>query len=306
MAARDVSDQEQFAAVFTAQENRRELDCLSRIRLHLVTLRRARVGPEWSTRGRPRNDGCHHVHFVCDGEAEVRFAEGRLALRPRRVYWLPAHVPFHCTCRRFYSHYFLTLRCEWAGGIDLFGLQRRPLCLGAWDPGAFLGAWRRRPLGLNAYWQLQGFLQQAFAGHFDRLDASVQRALRMHAEFGRVFDRLEQGGNAALQVKDLARLQGICVSAFSRSFLDRFGISPKTYLNRRLNAAACDLMLGTDLQAREVAKRLGFADEYYFNRFFSKMNRISPLRYRRRILREAGRRHADEPPGPGRTSRRER
>jgi AraC-like DNA-binding protein len=297
MDTRDMNDLEQFAAVFTAQENQRELDCLSRIRLHLLTLRRARVGPEWSTRGQPRNDGSHHVHFVCDGEAEVRFEGGRLALRPRRVYWLPAHVPFHCTCRRFYSHYFLTLRCEWAGGIDLFGGQRRPLCLGTWDPGAFVGAWRRRPLGLNAYWRLQGFLQQAFAEHVDRLDENVQQALRMHAEFGRVFDRLDRGGIASLHVADLARIQGVSLSAFSRSFRDRFGISPKTYLNRRLNAAACDLMLGTDLRARQVADRLGFTDEYYFNRFFSKMNRISPQRYRRRFLGNAGCRRAIAPPG---------
>jgi AraC-like DNA-binding protein len=290
MAVRDVSNMEQFAAVFSRRENQRELDGLSRIRFYLIALRYARVGPEWSTAGTPRSDGCHHMHFVVDGEAEVRFEGGRLALKPGHVYWLPAHVLFHCTCRRFYSHYFLTFRGDWVKGIDLFWGQPRPLCLGRWSPGDFVGQWRHRPLRLNAYLRLQGFLEQALAEHFDQLDSTVQRAVRMYADFGRVFDLIDRRLSAALQVADLARAQAVSLNAFSRSFRRHFGISPKTYLNRRLNAEACDLMLSTDLRAREIADRLGFADEYYFNRFFSKMNRTSPLRYRRRFRGVTGRR----------------
>jgi AraC-like DNA-binding protein len=286
MAVRDVNDQALFPAVFTRKESQRELDCLAHIHFNLIALRYARVGSEWNTEGSPRNDGCHHVHFVCDGEARVRFEGGQLALKPGHVYWLPAHVLFHCSCRSFYSHYFLTFRCEWVKGLDLFWDLRRPMCLGKWIPKAFQGQWRQLPLSLNAYLRLQGFLQQAFGEHFDQLDSTVQRALLMHADYGRVFGLIEQRLDAALQVADLARAHGVSLNAFSRSFRRDFGVGPKTYLNRRLNAEACDLMLSTDLRARQIAERLGFADEYYFNRFFSKMNRSSPLRYRLRFRSE--------------------
>jgi AraC-like DNA-binding protein len=135
--------------------------------------------------------------------------------------------------------------------------------------------------------RLQGFLQQAFAENFEELDSTVQSALRVHADYGQVFDLIDQRLDAGLQVADLARKHGVSLNSFSRAFRHRFGVSPKTYLNRRLNAEACDLMLSTDLRARQIAERLGFADEYYFNRFFSKMNRCSPLRYRRRFRSDA-------------------
>ncbi|MCX6972432.1 MAG: helix-turn-helix domain-containing protein [Verrucomicrobia bacterium] len=64
------------------------------------------------------------------------------------------------------------------------------------------------------------------------------------------------------------------------SFARDTGFSPKSYLNRRLNQEACHYMSGTDLPIKEVARKFRFADEYYFSRFFYKMNGMRPGKYR--------------------------
>ena len=60
-------------------------------------------------------------------------------------------------------------------------------------------------------------------------------------------------------------------------------MSPKAYLNRRLNQEAIKLLICSDAPVKEVAYKLKFADEYYFSRFFKKLNGVSPTPYRSRI-----------------------
>ena len=73
---------------------------------------------------------------------------------------------------------------------------------------------------------------------------------------------------------------------FSTAFSRSTGISPKDYLTRRLNQEALRWVINSDLKMKEIADKLRFSDEYYFSRFFKKLNGCSPVAYRRRWLRE--------------------
>jgi AraC-like DNA-binding protein len=70
------------------------------------------------------------------------------------------------------------------------------------------------------------------------------------------------------------------------AFGRHFGVAPKTYLNRRLNEEILRTLAESDASMREIAERFGFNDEYYFNRFFKKMNGRPPLRFRHKFLAE--------------------
>jgi AraC-like DNA-binding protein len=75
----------------------------------------------------------------------------------------------------------------------------------------------------------------------------------------------------------------LSVSSFSMAFTRNIGMSPKTWLNRRLNQEAIRLLTQTDISAKEIARRLNFADEYYFSRFFKRMNGVSPRPFREKL-----------------------
>jgi transcriptional regulator GlxA family with amidase domain len=50
-----------------------------------------------------------------------------------------------------------------------------------------------------------------------------------------------------------------------------------------LNQHIIDLLVSSDLAMSKIAQELKFRDEYYFNRFFSAMNGVSPLKYRKKF-----------------------
>ncbi len=59
------------------------------------------------------------------------------------------------------------------------------------------------------------------------------------------------------------------------------GVSPIDYYTRLKIQRACQYLDLTDLSIKEIARRIGIRDPYYFSRLFHKMMRQSPSDYRR-------------------------
>jgi AraC-like DNA-binding protein len=80
---------------------------------------------------------------------------------------------------------------------------------------------------------------------------------------------------------DLAALAQVSVGHFTREFKRVFGVTPGIYLQQCRTAAARNLLATTRLSCREIAARVGYADEYYFSRVFRQVTGSSPSAYRR-------------------------
>ncbi|MDB5157420.1 MAG: helix-turn-helix protein [Mucilaginibacter sp.] len=84
-----------------------------------------------------------------------------------------------------------------------------------------------------------------------------------------------------LLIEDLATQRGISVSHYSRLFHQKTGSSPINYFNLLKIQASCQHLYFTDSSIKEIANILGFDDQYYFSRLFSKLIGMSPLKYRK-------------------------
>ena len=84
-----------------------------------------------------------------------------------------------------------------------------------------------------------------------------------------------------LLIDDLAKQCGISVSHYSRLFHQRTGSSPINYFNMLKIQASCQHLYFTDRSIKEIAIALGFDDQYYFSRLFTKLIGMSPLKYRK-------------------------
>jgi AraC-like DNA-binding protein len=269
--------------IFSGQTASVALAQLARLKFEFVNFHHAVVGPEWSTNGQLEGDYRHKVSFVCSGSASLIFDGVALELKPGYAYWTPSSTLVERHCEKRYEEFHLTFYCELIDGIDLFSdwPERRPFCVGRWDMDSWRSQWAQKPLSLNAHVRLQGQLYQWMAENFEDLDKIVARHSQMFTRYTRVFELTESQLTADLRISDMARAHGISLEAFSKAFMRDLGISPKTYLNRRLNQQACQFLIATDWPVKMVAHKLGFLDEYYFSRFFAKMNGLSPAKYRK-------------------------
>jgi AraC family transcriptional regulator of arabinose operon len=83
------------------------------------------------------------------------------------------------------------------------------------------------------------------------------------------------------RIEDLADHLSISVSHYSRVFRQKTGASPINYFNLLKIQNSCQYLYFTDRSIKEIATELGFDDQYYFSRLFTKLIGMSPLKYRK-------------------------
>ena len=85
-----------------------------------------------------------------------------------------------------------------------------------------------------------------------------------------------------LTVARLAALVNLSRSHYTTLFRRVTGYAPRSYLNHLRMQQAVQLLNGTDLPIKQISDQLGFSEQFYFSRAFSKMHNHSPTEHRRR------------------------
>lgn len=128
--------------------------------------------------------------------------------------------------------------------------------------------------------QMVGCLYQ-FLAHLIRQNGQISRN-SPHQEYVANALRFIQYNYANdIGISDIAHYVGISRSQLYRAFLEDFGISPHTYLQRYRINEACSLLRNPSYSIAEVAGSVGFNDPLYFSRVFKSIKQHSPSAYQR-------------------------
>ena len=267
----------------TEQVNPLSVEAAARFRIIPVGFYHARVGPEWSSGQRTESDQLHHVDFVVAGSAQVCHGRREFTLLPGTCHWLPGNTPVTRTCSDFYEAYFLSFRCEWINGVDMLSdwPERCPALLGKWDIDAWKPAWERSPLEVGTLVEMTALVTAFLARHLHSLNDIIAHHAKANAAFSQVFEHLVDHGKASTTVAELAEIYGATPAVFAHAFTRAMGVSPKVFLQRRLNQEACTLLRASNQQIKAIAAQLGFNDALYFSRWFTQINHLTPGKYRR-------------------------
>lgn len=262
----------------------RECHLAGRFRIHLLGMYHAEVGEAWDSNGDRQGDFLNHIDITLSGRRQV-VCNGRVHdMSAGQVWFLPGNTPVERRHVENAEVLYFKFNCEWLPGVDplLDWPGREPRLAGEID----VNEWRKwadgRKIGVSDLLWLRGMLLSWMAGAVPELDAVISKHLATHKQFTRVFDTIERELGADLRMSEVARSHGTGVEAFSMAFSRATGMSPKDYVTRRLNQEALQLVINTDLKMKEIADRLRFTDEFYFSRFFKKLNGCPPSAYRQR------------------------
>ncbi len=86
-------------------------------------------------------------------------------------------------------------------------------------------------------------------------------------------------------IAEVAEAHGITTAYLWRLFKECGGCTPSAYLRRRKMDEAAELLATTPLLIREIADRLGYADQYVFSKSFRHSSGLSPSEFRHRHSR---------------------
>jgi len=273
--------------IFSENDLQKKLQIVENFHIHLIGFYSSEGGSEWSSNGKAESDFLHHIDLTISGRREIVHGGKIIELEPGWAWFLPGCTPVVRRCQERFKVYFLKFRCEWLPGVDplLDWSERKPIRLGRWHEKTFLKDWQfGRGHEVKSLLLLQSQIQSWLARSLPDLDKIIINHIQTHGRFKPVFDLIEERLGADLRIETLAATLRLPVSAFSMAFARSTGMSPKAYLNRRLNQEAIKLLIRPDVLIKEVADALHFADEYYFSRFFKKLNGVPPADYRNKMF----------------------
>jgi AraC-like DNA-binding protein len=258
-----------------------------RFRIHIAGVYAGAVGREWGSADKHESDCMHHINIQLSGRRQV-VHDGRVhRMEPGQVWFLSANTPVERKCTERSDVIFFKIFCECLPGIDPLAdwSDREPRLAGTCDVAEFRNwlAPRRGALGLAEILRLRGLLLQWVASAIPELGQVLQAHLKIHARFAGVYSVIEEQLGADLRMATLAKTYGSTTEAFSIEFFRSTGIRPKEYLTRRLNQEAMKWLTHSNTTIKEIAATLRFTDQYYFSRFFKKVNGCTPTEYRERF-----------------------
>jgi AraC-like DNA-binding protein len=131
--------------------------------------------------------------------------------------------------------------------------------------------------GEIAHSYLRVFLQKLAESVEYRTARGESKALDFYLEakafLEKNFESLGSAEAAAARLR--VRPETLC-----RAFQRHASTTPYQFLLRLKINRAVDLLLGTDLQAKEIGYRLGFTDPFHFSRVFKRLQGIAPDHFR--------------------------
>lgn len=137
----------------------------------------------------------------------------------------------------------------------------------------------------SQYFRANGILYQIMAQLFSDIGFSEENWGK-NSVADEVKFYLDTNYAEKIVLKDVARSFGIHPNYMTRTFHEKFGISPKKYLMDLKLKKACRLLTTTTLSIAVISSSLGFDDQLAFSRIFRKEYGNAPSEYRKKTRGE--------------------
>ncbi|MEK6796881.1 MAG: AraC family transcriptional regulator [Spirochaetota bacterium] len=130
----------------------------------------------------------------------------------------------------------------------------------------------------------KGVLAEVVSLFHASLADSLRSKQERFAVYERFFRYVHEVLAADFKLEAIASEYGLSAKRFCAKFTEAIGMPPKQYyLQEKVNAIK-DRLARSDETIAAVSERFGFADQFYFARFFKKMTGATPTEYRESAL----------------------
>lgn len=96
----------------------------------------------------------------------------------------------------------------------------------------------------------------------------------------KALEKMRLNFHTPIRVVELAQLASMSESHFSRQFKTAIGTSPIDWLRRERINQAKHRLIESDDAIKEVARQVGYSDQFFFSKDFKKMTKLTPSQFR--------------------------
>jgi len=282
-----------------------------KMEIDILNIERYRVGREWNHRN--VNSPYTRLYMILDGEGYVTLNKKEYLLEPGCLYLLPAFTNVDLACPETFLHYYIHLTTGLENGLNICQMCNFSHKTHAKEHNISESIFDRL-IELNPNLELlerdatkriyqsildrarklaseksvsniiesNGLIRILLAAFMEKTpDTNISSASTGISKIQPALRYIHENLDKHITLEDLADVVDLNPSYMSDVFSKAIGISPIKYINRKRIENAQALLLSTRLTLYEIARKVGFSDEYYFSRTFNKIVGQPPGKYRR-------------------------
>lgn len=219
------------------------------------------------------------LYFISEGDGFILHNNKKIPLAEDNIYLIPSNLSRGFGCKTSIKKYYVMFEMSNTLGRDLFYNLNKVVCLGSWK-NILLPLFKKGLTNNAAYFKLQYAILKNLTDA-KIVEEGIHNINHKEERYRDIFRFIEDHLSARISISDLAEIMSLSTQGLSRAFHRDMGQTLKSFLNERINKGASDYLIHTELMVKEISDKMGFDDEYYFNRFFKKMSGKTPLTYRK-------------------------
>ncbi|MFI3206674.1 MAG: AraC family transcriptional regulator [Clostridia bacterium] len=222
----------------------------------------------------------NRLYFIIEGNPYISRDGESFLMKAGTMYLIPAGTMYTYACssevHKFYLHFELPV----LPGLDVFSGVENFLEL---------------PFSIDLLSEIIACAKEGTVIDMIKLNCILFDIILRFAELGKISENekvlgfyrhskllsfIEENLSANLKIQDIADALDIPYHKISKDFKTDTGEGLKNYIEKMLLQKSKELLLCTDMNISEIANELNFCDAYYFSRFFSKFEKVSPKDYK--------------------------
>ena len=216
--------------------------------------------------------------MVTSGEGYLRYGDKEITMIPGGVYIIPAGLTMSYGCRGYMEKVYVHMSLPLLNNFDLFnGLdeifefhekEKIDMFLESFD-----GDTATKVMNVKSY---------LFELVCRCLEKSKEIKLHKYSDYvSEIIAYTENNLSAKLTVEKIADALFTSPAKLRKKFLEETGTSIGKYIDERVMFMAELEVRAQKISIKEISDKLGFCDQFYFSRCFSKKYGMSPMRYRK-------------------------
>lgn len=263
------------------QYNHPVINLANQLNINIIAGGYAVTDPSWI--GRNVCSPYTRLYYIDAGSGYLRYGNTEIMLRPGYVYLIPAGLLFNYGCEKSVCQLYFHINIFTPNGFDL--LRQAHSC-------AYMAMPLEKIKQIKAYFQgseltdafmLKQEIYRSTSLLIQKLGLEKPEDFSYSPEILSSVAYIRKNLSAQLNTAELARRLFISESTFSKRFKSEVGLTPGKYIDELIFFRAEYLLTKTNKTIHEISEELGFCDQFYFSRRFTKRYEETPLSYRKRL-----------------------
>ena len=220
------------------------------------------------------------IYMITEGEGCLRYGETELIFKPGNIYVIPAGLRISFSTETSLSKSFFHISIPTPTGYDL--LEQLDRCIVFNDSASICKITEE----LKSHSFQNTFSIKAYIYHLvykflvEMGDIRIQRSSEL---ITRTVEYINKNLYASLTVENIAEAVFVSSAKLRKTFRDEMEIPIGQYISDRIIIQAEEMIRTSNISIKEVSDSLGFCDQFYFSRCFTKKFGLSPSEYRKNI-----------------------